>query len=111
VWTLVAVVAISVYVPVDPVFRSILKPDSLLEVSVQFKSILLYDDAVALSPVGAAGGATVHADVLNVHDALQDSVPPENPCEAHVWPPRLLPSHCSPASIVPLPQTVEEPQV
>jgi hypothetical protein len=45
-----------------------------------------------------------HAPVSKVQDEVQLSVPPWKPLVLQVWLLRLLPSHCSPVSIVPSPQ-------
>ena len=53
--TLAAVVLIVVYVPVAPVFRWILKPVSLLELSLQERLTLFDRIDVIVSPDGGAG--------------------------------------------------------
>lgn len=56
-------VAISTYEPV-PVLRSILRPFSLSELSFKVRSILLFETALAVRAVGAAG-ITTGEDVVN----------------------------------------------
>ncbi len=64
-------VAISAYVPPEPVFLSILNPVSSEELSVQERSIWLLDAAVADKPLGAAGGrGTSLSTVTPVIDVL-----------------------------------------
>src|SRR5262249_24164697 len=55
----------------------------------------------------AAAGA-VQPVVSNRHVA-HDRLPPENPRLAHVSPPRSLPSHCSPATLIALSPHVGSP--
>lgn len=56
---------------------------------------------------GAVALVVVHLAVFTVQLEVQESVPPLKPCVVHVWPLRFVPSHCSPVSIMPLPQTGE----
>ena len=50
---------------------------------------------------------SVQAEVLNMHEALQLSVPPSKPpgTEVQLAPSRLGPSHCSPPLMMPSPQS------
>lgn len=60
-------------------------------------------------PVGFHGIGLVQLEVLNAQPAVHESDPPVKPpgIVVHEEPPRFVPSHCSPESIVPLPQRVQ----
>jgi hypothetical protein len=57
--TLAAVTKICVKPPVAEVLRSIMKPVSLVALSLQVRLMLPLETAVAMRPEGAAGAATV----------------------------------------------------
>jgi hypothetical protein len=66
-----------------------------IDVSLEFNETLTFNDYSGM----------LQADVSSVQLSLQESMPLVNPCDEQVSPPRLAPSHVSPASIMLLPQT------
>ena len=65
--------------------------------------------AVTVTPERVGGVvsevAVVHADTFKRQLTLHEIVPPRNPRETQVAPPRSVPSHCSPVSRTPFPHT------
>src|SRR5579871_1768773 len=70
------------------------------------RSVPSHSSGPSFTPFPHAGTVEVtQRRVLMVQAAVQRSVPPSGkPSEAHVAPPKLVPSHSSPGSMTPLPQ-------
>ncbi len=70
-----------------------------------FKLAPSHCSPASTTPLPQSAGASAHPLVSNLQSAVQLSVPPSKPLVTQVWEPSSVPSHCSPASITPLPHT------